>query len=393
MERSSELLFCIDESTWVLGDHIAFKTTQKSDHVNKKNIEAISIVDEINNRDHTYLRLQGRKIIVDSRRFNGTRDEWHLAEQFKKKLEEKGSKLRADYFKFVFKGFNSPTYESLKAAIKKASKMDSSEAIDPSTIKQRPRKGEKSEKAFCSWMEKFLNVGDGHLQLLFEEKDTAKKFVVNDFVVKCQHVGFNTKWAPTDVFLTCANGKEVNFSLKNLDAEEWNAQKCFLMTYSEVREFVSEAFACKNGIVCIESERKCESDDLKPWNCQFAEGVTGIAKKLPEHLVEEFIFGIGRTKSAAVLVETFDEKNPPEFNISCTEDKISASVKVSKIFTDIKEIIGTDYEPYMLIRTNSQDNIATFTDRYYGLHLAIVLRSRVYKKGTDEVNGQILYLD
>lgn len=393
MERSSQLLFCTDESTWVLGDHIAFKTTQKSDHVNEKVVEAITIVDEINKKDHTYLRLQGRKIIVDSHRFGGTEFEWRLAEQFKKKLEEKGSKLRADYFKFLFKRFNSPTYESLKAAIEKASEMDPSEAIDPSTIQQRPRKGEKSEKAFCGWMKKFLNVGDGCLQLFFEEKDTTKKIVIDDDVVGCQHVGINTKWAPTDVFLTCANGKEVNFSLKNLDAEEWNAQKRMLMTYSEVRDFVSKALECKDGIVCIESERKCGRDGLKAWNCQFAEGVRGIAKKLPEHLMEEFIFGMGRTKSAAILVETFDEKNPPEFNISCTEDKISASVKVSKIFTSIKEIIGTDYEPYMLIRTNSQDSIATFTDRYYGLHLAIVLRSRVYKKGTDEANGQILYLD
>lgn len=183
--------------------------------------------------------------------------------------------------------------------------------------------------------------------------------------------------------------KKYYISLKQDDADNWEsidkkAKKTNDERYSEIGRTFDAIHQIRKGENGIESSLL--EQDSKDGKWMFKQPYTsGVAWKPSKRLAYEAVFGSDiKSGCGCIIKKTFQEgyEVHPKRTAGIKGIRKTAVIEVSKIFTSMKDIQGTDFEPWIHVRNDKSRN-AFFSNgmRFKGIRANIATRKRVWGIG------------
>ncbi len=213
---------------------------------------------------------------------------------------------------------------------------------------------------------------DSPIKVVFAGDNKSISF---DNITLAKGVGTDTAGGKkSDVALYSGNEVVANLSLKKSNATMWESAD---KRYKDLMIQLSTKLI-KNPFPNV-GLRKTEKEGIyRLYNPETKTDLSGIiVNNLPDNDNESIIFGTDDPK-VDVIKHTFQ---PSDF----TFNNGTLTIKAGIIFTDLKDIEGTDYEPILIVR---HDVTRTATK---GLRPIVYNKSHAYKDG--EVKGAQVVLD
>jgi hypothetical protein len=243
-------------------------------------------------------------------------------------------------------------------------------------VKPREKQGGGSagldnEQALIDGINEYASA-DSPIKVVFAGSNKSISF---DNVTLAQGVGADTAGGKkSDVALFSGNEVIGNLSLKKANASMWESAdrryKNLMIQLSD--KLINDPFP---NVGLRETEKQ---NIYRLYNPETGTDLSGIIiNNLPDNDNESIVFGTDKPK-VQVIKHTFQ---PSDF----TFDNNTLTIKSGIIFTDLKDIEGTDYEPILVVR---HDVTRTASK---GLRPVVYNRSHGYKG--DEVKGAQVALD
>jgi hypothetical protein len=213
---------------------------------------------------------------------------------------------------------------------------------------------------------------DSPIKVVFVGSNKSLSF---NNITLAQGVGTNTAGGKkSDVALYSGNEVVANLSLKKSNATMWESAdrryKNLMIQLSD--KLINDPFP---NVGLRETEKK---DIYRLYNPETGTDLSGIIiNNLPDNDNESIIFGTDKPK-VDVIKHTFQ---PSDF----TFNNNTLTIKSGIIFTDLKDIEGTEYEPILIVR---HDVTRTASK---GLRPIVYNKSHAYKG--NEVKGSQVALD
>ena len=398
MEESVASCYSIgDGRHWVMSSmNAVLEAKQKNERPNDNIFHAINKIAEIVGdqiKDALYFKFQGNKLECGCKRYTKEKSYQDVVNKaikkintdvdakFYKRYKNKKKIPIAFFYNIAIYAsvFQSKSFKRMEEAIKIALEMDPSEMFTLCGISQHSNSGIQSEYTFkriANYIMDYFKNSKKPIYLRIDDMTTGKTLEFNG-VEFIHHVG-TTKNDVADFRIGLIDGTDRYISFKTLNAQEYNSQTKNILTKRVYEKFFFDAMHLEevvDVISCSADSNECQ--DEQKYKVHFKNGYTGIAMKVPNDMVSEMIFGEGHVKCQAIVMHSWVEEDRNKIIFEEGENFCRATIKVSRLILDSKDIADTDLEAWCLIRKNTARSIRSRYGIFKAIHVAVVTRSRI----------------